>query len=268
LEGVQKPTEQGEAGGTAAQPAAGEDAAVPDIAVPPAPPPSGRQGLAPGQEQRKVEHAAQLELSTDPEDVPDVADEVIGVTDRYEGIVVSSQVSGGDRSVANFDLAIPAVRLQDALADLSELADVSARSESSLDITEPFVSSRERLTDARAELDSLLAQLADADTPREARSIRARIEIVRGQIAQARDELEDVARRARFARVAVTVEGDGGSGGWTLGDAADDALDVLRTIAGVALVSFAILVPLGLLIAIGVLIARLGARRSRERVLD
>jgi Domain of unknown function (DUF4349) len=237
----------------------------PGTTVPPIPSP----GLAPGQDDRKVERAAQLTLSTERDEVPDVADDVIAVTDRYRGIVVSSQVSGGDgdRSVARFDLAIPAGRLQDALADLSQLADVSARSESTLDITETFVSARERLADARAELESLLAQLAEADTPQETASIRRRIDIVRGEIAQARTQLEDVARRARFARVSVTVEGDGG-GGWSLGDAADDALDVLRTVAGVTLVSLAVLVPLALLAATGWLIARATARRRRERALD
>jgi len=183
---------------------------------------------------------------------------------------VSSQVSGSadDSSVARFDLAIPATELQSALADLSELADVKARSESTLDITEPFVAAREQLADARAELESLLTQLADADTPNETASIRARIDIVRGEIAGARSQVEDLGRRARFARVSVTVEGDGGSAGWSLGDAADDAVDVLRTVAGVALVSLAVLAPLAVLGAIGWIVARGAARRRRERALD
>lgn len=229
-----------------------------------------RPGLVPGQDDRKVEQAAQLTLSTEPDDVASVADDVIAVTDRYKGIVVSSQVSGsdGDRSVARFDLAIPARQLQSALADLSELADVKARSESTLDITESFVSARERLADARAELDSLLTQLAEADTPNETASIRQRIDIVRSEIAGARSEVEALARRARFARVSVTVEGDGGSGGWSLGDAADDAVDVLRTVAGVALVSLAVLAPLGLVVALVWIIGRVTARRRRERALD
>jgi hypothetical protein len=257
-------------------PAAGAEAEsaepiAPDVV---APPPSGgspgRDGLAPGQEERKVERAAQITLSTQEDEVPDVADDAIEVSDHYGGIVVSSQVSENaeGRSTAHIELAIPATSLQDALADLSELADVSSRNESELDVTEPFVSARERLADARAELDALLTQLADADTPRETRSIRARMEIVRGEIASARSELENIARRARLARVSVTVEGDGGSGAWSLGDAADDALDVLRTTAGVALVSAAVLLPLMILAIIGWLVVRGVARSRRERALD
>jgi hypothetical protein len=268
-DGVQQQTEATGTDGAEAQPAAPADESIePGVVAPPFDP--IRPGLVPGQEDRKVERAAEITLSTEPDDVPGVADEVDDVTDRYGGIVVSSQVSGteGERSIARFDLAIPAAKLSDALADLSELADVKSRSESTLDITEPFVSARERLADARAELDTLLTQLAEADTPRETRSIRARIDIVRGEIAQARRQLEDVGRRARFARVSVTVEGEGGNGGWSLGDAADDALDVLRTIAGVALVSLAVLVPLAVLVAIFWIAGRAAARRRRERALD
>ena len=246
----------------------GQPGSEPGVVAPPFDP--TRPGLVPGQEDRKVERAAEITLSTEPDGVPGVADEVVDVTDLYGGIVVSSQVgdSTGERSIARFDLAIPAGKLSDALADLSELADVKSRSESTLDITETFVSARERLADARAELETLLTQLAEADTPRETRSIRARIDIVRGEIAQARSQLEDVGRRARFARVSVTVEGDGGSGGWSLGDAADDALDVLRTIAGVALVSLAVLVPLAVLVAVLWIVGRAAAHRRRERALD
>jgi hypothetical protein len=233
-------------------------------------PKPGRDGLVPGQDDRKVERAAQITLSTDEDEVPDVADGVIEVSDRYDGIVISSQVSESAEgsSSARIELAIPAESLSDALADLSELADVSSRNEGMLDITEPFVSARERLADARTELDSLLTQLAEADTPRETRSIRARMEIVRGEIAAARAELENISRRARYANVSVSVRGDGGNGGWSLGDAADDALDVLRTIAGVALVSAAVLLPLALLGLIALLVGRGVARRRRERALD
>lgn len=243
----------------------------PGLVEPPAADLNQRNGLAPGQDERKVERAAQITLSAEEDEVPDVADGVIEVSDRYDGIVVSSQVSENaeGRSTAHIELAIPAAGLQDALADLSELADVSSRSESAIDVTEPFVTARERLADARAELDALLTQLADADTPRETRSIRARMDIVRGEIAAARADLEDISRRARFARVSVTVEGGGGTDdGWSLGDAADDALDVLRTSAGVALVSLAVLLPLLLLGTIAWLVARGAVRRRRERTLD
>ena len=54
----------------------------------------------------------------------------------------------------------------------------------------------------------------------------------------------------------------------SLGDWLDDAVDVLRTVAGVLLVALAVLVPLGLIAAlVGWIVARV-RRRRRERALD
>src|SRR6478672_3157527 len=44
---------------------------------------------------RKVAQTADLVLSTEPQDVRDVADGVVGVVDRYGGFVVSSNVTSG-----------------------------------------------------------------------------------------------------------------------------------------------------------------------------
>ena len=54
----------------------------------------------------------------------------------------------------------------------------------------------------------------------------------------------------------------------TLGDWFDDAVDVLRGVAGVLLVSAAILIPIGLIAAIVAWVAMRLRRRSREKTLD
>ena len=118
----------GGAAGTAIEP-------VPPPGVPPVP----SEQLKPGQE-RIQERSASMTLSTEPEQVDDVADGVVEVTERYDGIVAASNVSTSDgRGRASFDLRIPTQNLQAALADLSDLADVSSRNEGTLDITAPFV---------------------------------------------------------------------------------------------------------------------------------
>src|SRR5262249_11766272 len=144
-------------GGAAAQSkaAAPNQSVAPGVAVSPAP----GERLKPGHE-RLQESSASLGLSTDSGSVDDVSDGVVSVTDRYHGIVVSSQVSTASGSGrANFDLRIPTENLQAALADLSDLAHVTSRNEGTLDITAPFVSANERFNDARATVDGLLSQL-------------------------------------------------------------------------------------------------------------
>jgi len=187
--------------------------------------------------------------------------------------VLTSNVSSDANATggATFELRIPSERLGSTLAALSKLADVESRNQSSTDITSAFISPRERLTDALAERKALLRQLAKADTPNETASIRARLRTASSQIASARAELRTLRERTSFSRVTVTVEAkgdDGGSGGWTVGDALDDALRILAVSLGVALVSLAVLLPIALMLG------GLGAgtrglrRRRRESVLD
>ena len=153
----------------------------------------------PGRKTRKQELSASLSLNAPPKKVDDVAAGVLKTTNRYGGVVMRSDVSS--TSGADFDLRIPADRLQPALAALSELGDVESRNQTSTDITAAFVSPRERLTDGLAERKSLLSQLAKADTPNETSSIRQRLRLVSQQIAVARGELRGLQERANYAKV-------------------------------------------------------------------
>jgi Domain of unknown function (DUF4349) len=239
---------------------------APDV-VPPVPP-VRQEPLKPGQE-REVQRDASMRLSTEPDQVDEVADGVNEVTERYGGIVLSSDVdTRADRGRASFDLRIPAQNLQAALADLSDLATVSDRSEGTVDVTAPFISAEERFTDAKAEADALVERLGEATSADEIAEIRERLSAARAELAGARADLAELKRTTDYARVAVTVTGDGDADGWSLGDAADDAGSVLEDLLGATLVALAVIVPLGLIAAViwfGVGAAR---RRARDRALD
>jgi hypothetical protein len=264
---------------TEAAPSA-QGGAAPSESVLPAKPSTGTieplppidQDIAPGAAKRHVERTATMTLSAAAGEVADVADGVVEVTDRYHGIVVSSSVQTTDdaRSRATFDLRIPTTRLQAALADLSELAHVSSRNEGSLDITAPVISAKDRVADARAEIEGLLEQLANAGSTDESAALRERLRAARDELASVRAELRSLSQRADFTAVNVTVRGDGGGdgGGWSLGDAAGDALSVLKTTAGIALVSLAVLVPLALLATLAWLGWGAVTKRRREAALD
>ena len=230
--------------------------------------PTTGERLKPGQE-RIQERTVSTTLSADPDEIAEVADGVVEVTERYDGIVSSSNVStGGEGGRATFQLRIPTQNLQAFLADLSDLASVQARNEGSLDITAPFVSAEERFDEAKAEVDSLLSQLAEADSPEEIAEVKADLAPARATLAAVRSELAELKQRAEFSTVSVTITGEGDSDGWSLGDAADDALSVLSDIAGATLIALAAIIPLALLAA-AVWFATVGLRRRRrESALD
>lgn len=233
-------------------------------AVPPAPPASRpRNGRAQVQEL-----SASLGLSTNADQLQGAADGVVDVTNRYDGFVDSSDVHvAGERSHAFFTLRIPAAHLRDALDDLSDLGRVTLRDEGSANVTGAYVDAGKSFHDARVKVDSLLDQLRHASTPSEAVAIRQQLITARQELAAARSALRGIKGRVTYAPVSVQIRADG-DGSRSIGDAADDAVGVLEAIAGAALITLAVLVPLAALLVLGWLGARELQRRRREAPLD
>lgn len=227
---------------------------------------------APGADKRLQDRSAILALKTDTAKVREVSDEAIQITESVGGIVLSSNLNETrDRATATLELQIPTRALDATLDRLTDLATVASLNEAAEDITKPFVSAQDNLEDAEAERDRLLDALAEATDGPEADSIRAQLDIVRKEISVAEARFENIARQARLANVSLTIEGtpDGDDDGdWSLGDAADDALQALKTLAGVMLVGAAIVLPILALIALLTWLALAARRRSREKALD
>ena len=194
--------------------------------------------------------------------IGDVAADVGGFVDRSS---ITSSEGGSLR------LRVPTGQLDTAIrGDLATSGSVRDLSRNSVDITSNVVSARDRLTEARTERESLLRQLAQADTVNETESIRARLDIVAREIAAAEGSLRRVRNRANFANLRVELVPTGGvdEGAWTPGDAFDDGLRVLEVAAGVAVIAAAILLPLLAIWLLAWLAHRVVVRRRRERSLD
>lgn len=238
--------------------------------------PTATTGLGGGTGTRKVERSARLELGAEADRVDDVAQDVLGVVARFDGIVDRSNVSSGQAGGgADFLLRIPSPRLQEALAALSRLPDarVLARSDEAVDVNQAYTSVRRQLAAARAERSGLLRALAAAGTEDETLRLRARLDAVERTIARAESAQRGLDRRVDWARVAVTVRTDGAAiaddeDGLTLGGAFDDAARVLEVAAAVALIAAAALVPLLVLGALAWPLARALRRRRREQALN
>lgn len=231
--------------------------------------------VAAGAANRDIERSAQIVLGAD---VADVAEDAAGVFDAVRaanGIVLrSSTVEGpAGRAGAEFELLIPSANLGDALAEISAIDEVRSRREATADITAPTVAVEERLQDSRARIDSLLAQLAAAETETEREAVEAELRTERRHVAFLRTRLAQLDRRANFSRVSVRIETGGASspaeegGSWGIGDALDDAGHILTVSAAVTLVSLAVLGPIALIALLAWLAHRTWVRRGRERAL-
>ena len=234
--------------------------------------------FAADQNRRYIERSAHLTLGTDPEGVRDATDEIFGIVGRYEGIVISSSIQDGPEGEAGarFELMIPSAQLSDALADLSGVAEVRSREEQTLDITAPTVTTAEKLQDAHAEVEGLLKQLADADTDEERAAVKQQLAFQRQRVANLRSTLSRLERRANLSRVsldvvtgdAATFPGPATDDDWTIGDAVEDAGQILSTAAGVTLVGLAVLAPFALIAFLAWLARRAWVRQGRERALE
>jgi Domain of unknown function (DUF4349) len=229
---------------------------------------------APSQQDRKVQRAADLTLTSEPDDVQKTADGVVRETQAAGGYVQRSDIATRDGGgEATFTLRIPSARLDDTLARLSKLAHVGALSQSATDITSAVVSAADQLADARAERAALLRTLGKATTSRQIASLKARLADNRSEIAQRKGALDAQRRRADLATVSVTVQGTGAAakkddGAWTPRDALHDAGRVLEIAGGVALIALAVLAPLAILAVLALLAGRTLRRRRRESALD
>lgn len=240
-----------------------------------APAPTTPDSEAPNAQRRKVERSATLTLTTSASGLQDASDGVVRVTQDLGGYVASSQVNSNDRGgTASFRLRVPSARLDEAIARLSKLAHVRSLDQAATDITGPTASTTDRLLDARAERRGLQRALAKATNADEIAQLRAQLRVATNRVGVLQAELDALRRRADLSTVDVTLTGRGaareepGGGGWTPGDAGRDALRVLEVCASVALIALAVAVPLGLLIALGLAVARNARRRRREAALD
>jgi hypothetical protein len=240
----------------------------------PAPQASGPYAAQAGR--RDVERSAEIVLGAEPVDVRADAARVFETVHTVDGIVLSSSIRDGDAGVAGADfvLLIPSAKLGDALASFSGIAEVRSRHEATQDITAPTVSVGERLQDARATVQSLLAQLAGADTDEERVAVEAQLRSERRRVAALRSRLSSLKRRANFSRVSLRIETGSPSssneegGAWGVGDGIDGAGRILAVAAGVTVIGLAIFAPFALIALLVWLSRRAWLRRARRDALS
>jgi hypothetical protein len=228
---------------------------------------------------RQIVQSAQLSLSTRPDQVDTVAQQVFDVIAAEKGYVQSSTVTatGSAAGYAQFQLTVPSANLQTTMTALSRMhgAAVVSRTDNSQDVTGDLGGAGRRLADARALRTSLLRRLAAATTTTAIDSLKAQIRDAEAAIASDLATLHGLHRKVDNTQISVTLNAsmlpghrNAGATGFTLRRAAHDAGRVLVVAAGVALIALAVLVPLGLLGLIGLWLGAVVRRRRREQALD
>jgi len=222
---------------------------------------------------RAIERSARIALLADPEDVADDSAQVFAAVHDAHGIVLRSNTTQGaaGRAGATFDLLVPSARLNDALAAISAIDEVGSRHDATTDITAPTVAVGKRLHETRAGIDSLLSQLASAETESEREALEIELRRERGHAAALQAQLAHLHRRTHYSHLSVRIEtGDSpaSTGAWGFDDALGSAGHILGVAAGVTLVGLAVLAPLAILALLAWLAHRTWLRIRREHALS
>ncbi len=245
------------------------------------PGPAAAASLAPGgltvpNSGRKITQSSQLALTTAPNEIDQVAQELYNVVGVEDGIVQSSNVTqtGGLDGNASFQLSIPSSALPTTMARLSQLPNsrVASRTDSSQDVTNQFNSLTARLSDAQALRTALLKRLALAQTTEQVDSLSGQIHDADAAIASSQSQLGGLNHQINYSQVSVTIGASAipisHGGGFTIGKAFHTAGRVLTVAAGVGLIALAGLTPVALVVALIWWIAAALRRRRREHALD
>ena len=260
----------GAATGSAASSQASATATTPSSGRTPQPPANGRKTI----------QSAQLNLSTSPNRVDDVAQEAFDIVGQENGIVNRSSVTqtGGSDGSAFMQLSVPSSALAQTMTKLSQLtyARVSSRTDNSQDVNNQYVQAKRRLADAQALRTSLLKQLANAVTTEQVDSLKAQIRDAERSISSDESALAALNHRIAYSNISLTIYAGAQSpvatshhnSGFTLGKATHDAGRVLVVVAGVMLIAFAVLLPVAALAALAWWVGGMVTHRRRERALD
>ena len=168
------------------------------------------EGFAPGalppNEERMIVRTGEMSLVV--EDVVGAKDEIAQLAARYEGYVVSSQISGEEQDMRGYiSIRVPDDKFESALAELRDLAvRVTSESTASRDITEEYVDLQSRLKNAEATESQYLALLAKATDVEDILRIYERLSQVRREIEQIKGRMQYLERTSSMSLIEVRLK--------------------------------------------------------------
>lgn len=163
-------------------------------------------GALPSTEERMIVRTGEMSLVV--EDVVGARDEIAQLAARYDGYVVSSQISGEEQEMRGYiSIRVPDDKFESALAELRDLAvRVTSESTASRDITEEYVDLQSRLKNAEATESQYLALLAKATDVEDILRIYERLSQVRREIEQIKGRMQYLERTSSMSLIEVRLK--------------------------------------------------------------
>lgn len=222
--------------------------------------------------QRSVARDATLTLATEGRKVETLSDRVIAVVDDAGGYVATSRVRRGaaGTGTATFQLMLPASTFQETFAELSRLAHVRSRSQSTEDISAQTQGANRSLARARARVAELSKRLDAAESDAERRSLKMRLARAKFVERQALRQVRSNRSRVNYVPLSLKVVADDKAAAaekGTIVRALERAAEILTGIAAFLIVALAVALPLALVLAAASFGGRWLRRSRKSRTL-
>jgi hypothetical protein len=141
-------------------------------------------------------------------DVIKARDEIAKLAARFDGYVVSSQISGEEAEMRGWiSIRVPEEKFNQTLTELRDLAvRVKSESTSSQDVTEEYIDLEARLKNAEATEKQYLTLLEKAKDVEDILRIYESLSQVRQQIEQIKGQMQYLERTSSMSQISVTLE--------------------------------------------------------------
>ena len=257
------------------------------LAAPPPPPAPGgvtleaaagaRRGattLPPGQ--RLAHHTATMRLRvSDVDELSRTTRDAMRIARRLGGFVASVNYAKpkGDDGEASLTLRVPTGKIQEAIAQLSDLGVIVSQRIEIQDVQNRVNDATERIASLRRTIRRIEARLRQSISEDERFRLQLQLEQARGNLRRLTDQRTSTVRRARLAVVSVTLttredEQKAAPPPGRVERAAGNAATVLAKELAAIVWVLIVLSPLVLLGAAAVVASRTRRRRFAERLLE
>ena len=209
----------------------------------------------------------------DNRSLSDASAEAISTTRSLGGFVVSSNVTTqGSGGRADLVLRIPQRRVQDAIAQFSELGTITGQQVTVQDRQADLDRLANRIDTLRIQLAEVRAQLAQGGLSEVDRlRLELRKQRLQGELNQQTRQRSGIANEVALSEFSLTLEtrrAAASAGDSRIDSAVGDAVEVLSVAAAVGLFLLIVLAPLAVIAALFFLARRSLRRREEERLLD
>ena len=223
---------------------------------------------------RAQEWDVSLELAVrDNRSLSDASAEAIRTTRSLGGFVVSSNVATqGSGGRADLVLRIPQRRVQDAIAQFSELGTITGQQVTVQDRQADLDRLAKRIDTLRIQLAEVRAQLAQGGLSEVDRlRLELRRQRLQGELNQQTRQRTGIANEVALSEFSLTLQtkrAAAAAGDSRIDGAVGDAVEVLSVAAAVGLFLLIVLAPLAVIATLLFLARRSFRRREEERLLD